>query len=92
MRRRRFFLVLFVLSFVLSGCDKDEPEPEPLTLVDAFIGSMNIDLSGAVTDEAPVDENITLVFSAPINQASVEKCHCAPGGWAYGRYNVVAIR
>ena len=68
----RSLWLIFVLSFSLFHCDKDEPASEPLTLVDAFAGSVNIDLSGAVTEGVPVDGDITLVFSSTIYIASAE--------------------
>lgn len=63
---------LFVLAFLiclLPGCKEDDPDIGALELMQIVIGSTEIDLNGT-TEAIPVDRNISLIFSGPVDQPS----------------------
>jgi hypothetical protein len=60
------FLLLSVLW--LSGCKEDEPGE--LQLQRVFVGTIEINLEGAITTDLPVDRSITLIFSSPIKASN----------------------
>lgn len=66
MIRKTFILLLLTVS--LFGCKEDEPKP--LQLLQAFAGTIELDLTGSITEDIPADRSITLVFSAPVNQTT----------------------
>jgi hypothetical protein len=66
-------LIFFTaLVGILWSCDKDEDPAEPgrLELLQIFIGTTEINLSGTVTKGLPLDRSITLNFSQPLDQTS----------------------
>ncbi|RED96178.1 glucoamylase family protein [Marinoscillum furvescens] len=63
-----YFTVLFLLLH--SSC-KQQDEVEALRLENAFLGDVALKLE-AITEDAPVDRSLSLVFSAAINQSSAE--------------------
>ncbi|MBX2896086.1 MAG: Ig-like domain-containing protein [Cyclobacteriaceae bacterium] len=64
---QRFFLGVFLGSVVfLSGCKEDENVAN-LKLVNAFVGSDQLDVSGVINANLPTDPIFTLLFSAPVN-------------------------
>ncbi len=56
----------------MFSCKSDESDLGNFQLQQMLIGSIDIDLSGSITDEVPVDRSITLILSNPINQASAQ--------------------
>lgn len=52
-------------ALIFSGCKEDE-EIAPLELVNVFVGSDPLDLSGSVNSDIPTDAILTLAFSTPI--------------------------
>lgn len=52
-------------TLIFSGCKEDE-EIAPLELVNVFVGSDPLDLSGSVNTNIPTDAILTLSFSTPI--------------------------
>lgn len=66
---RKVFISVIIL-FCLFRCDRDEPNNKPLQLLQAFAGTVEIDLTGNTTAGVPTDRSITLMFSAPVNQSS----------------------
>jgi hypothetical protein len=65
MGRNAYLLIAFIC---LSGCEKDETDSGSLTLVHAFVGSVEISLDGPITSEVPIDQSITLVFSSSVKE------------------------
>jgi|JI102314A1RNA_FD_contig_121_218785_length_8652_multi_5_in_0_out_0_2 hypothetical protein len=66
----RFFLFSFLVSVLfLSGCKEDETVAD-LELVDVFVGSTQLDLSGTLNANVPTDATLTLSFSTPVNPTS----------------------
>ena len=71
----RIILFLLALVFFLPGCEKDEPGTgtlEPLELLNVFLGTTAINLSGAVTSDLPLDRTLSVTFSSPLDQTSAE--------------------
>lgn len=66
---RKVFISIIIL-FCLFRCGRDEPNNKPLQLLQAFGGTVEIDLSGNTTAGIPTDRSITLMFSAPVNQST----------------------
>jgi hypothetical protein len=67
---QRFFLFSFLISVLfLSGCKEDENVAD-LELVDVFVGSNRLDISGSLNLDIPADAILTLSFSIPIVPAS----------------------
>ena len=52
------------------GCDKDEPTPGLLEVVQAFAGTTQIALDGPVTTDIPTDRSLSVIFSAALDQTS----------------------
>lgn len=67
--RKILILIVFACSF--SGCEKDEVQGS-LRLLQVFVGPTEINLEGAVSDNLPPDRSISLVFSAPVDQATAD--------------------
>ncbi|HET9053359.1 MAG TPA: Ig-like domain-containing protein, partial [Cyclobacteriaceae bacterium] len=65
----RFFICFIIIASILSGC-KDDPEPGALRLVQAYVGSVALDVESSSTAEVPVGMNISLTFSTPINPST----------------------
>lgn len=65
----RKIVLLIALASVL-GCEKEKAGTTPLELVQAFIGSTEINLVDPISNDLPVDRSITLVFSSPLNQTA----------------------
>jgi hypothetical protein len=63
-------IVLVGAFIVLFRCDKNETGSKVLSLLQVFVGSTEVNISGPVTDGIPVDRSISLVFSSSLNQAS----------------------
>lgn len=64
---QRFFLFCFlVLVLFLSGCKEDENIAD-LELVNVFVGSTPLDVSGALNSNVPTDATLTLSFSTPVS-------------------------
>jgi hypothetical protein len=59
-----------ILICCLISCDRDETDP--LILQSVFIGDVELNLDGTVTTDLPTDRSITLIFSAPVNEASAD--------------------
>lgn len=68
-RRLIFFTAL---AGILWSCgnDEDQAEPGQLELLQVFVGTTQINLSGTVTKGLPVDRSVTLSFSQPLDQTS----------------------
>jgi hypothetical protein len=62
---------MFVLSFILLGCTKNEPEIGSFELQSAFAGALALNLSGSTTEDVPIDRTITLIFSEALNEATI---------------------
>lgn len=70
LNKKIFFLLLPLL--VLSGCNSDDDEgSSALQLNDVFAGSTRLSTTG-VTANVPVDQTISLIFSAPVDKASAQ--------------------
>jgi hypothetical protein len=63
-------LLVVVVAFFIFGCNKTEQEASALILNKVEIGDVEIQLSGQITENVPVDRPITLVFSEPVDPAS----------------------
>lgn len=63
-------IVLLIALAAVLGCEKEKTSIGPLELVQVFIGTTEINLTGPVSNDLPVDRSITLVFSSPLNQTS----------------------
>lgn len=68
---RRGIRILFILVGTLAGCNDDNPSSEPLTLLRAFAGALELDLSGGANENIPVDQSLSFVFSTSLNTNSV---------------------
>ena len=68
MRTNSKFLLLFLAFFL--ACDKDEPTPGLLEVVQAFAGTTQIALDGPITTNIPTDRSLTVIFSAALDQTS----------------------
>lgn len=64
---KKIYLLLVVIGF-LVGCEKEKTAPEALALLQMFVGSQEINLSGDNNKDIPVDRPITLTFSSPVDQ------------------------
>lgn len=69
MFKRTFFVCSVVATLVFAGCREDEAIT-PLDLMDVFVGSQRLDLSGAVNNDIPTDATFTLSFSTPVVSTS----------------------
>ncbi|MDW7693285.1 glucoamylase family protein [Flammeovirgaceae bacterium SG7u.111] len=67
----RKLVLLFIISISLWACKKDEPQVGSFELKQAFLGTSELVLLGN-NEEMPVDRNISLIFSTPVNQASAQ--------------------
>jgi len=56
-------------AMLFMGCDRKDPDPERLMLLQAFVGNVELDVSG-ITDNVPVDRTITLTFSGKTDERS----------------------
>ena len=74
MRIRLAVIWLFIISVVLSSCDRDDPGPDPgnVQLIRAKVGTVYLDLQNAVND-IPVDKNAVIEFSNALDTASARK-------------------
>jgi hypothetical protein len=63
---RKIFFLACVALLVLNSCKEDEPD-RSLQLSAIYVGVLNINLSGAVTTNVPVDQSIVLAFSSPVD-------------------------
>jgi hypothetical protein len=68
MNFRILLTILLISGLWLSGCKEDEPGQ--LTLQRIFVGTIEINLEGAITTELPIDRSITLIFSSPIKAST----------------------
>lgn len=69
MSKRLFVCAITLL--VVVGCKDDDTPVRELTLLEAFVGNTSLSLTGT-TGDLPVDRNITLIFSSPLDEASVQ--------------------
>jgi hypothetical protein len=69
MRVIKIFFLLVLVSF-FSGCKEDEAGAGVFELQRIFMGATEITTDGSVTNNLPVGEPITLVFSSPLNKTS----------------------
>src|SRR5690349_13217212 len=67
MRERKVYILLILLS-ALFGCEKDEPGS--LELQHVFVGSVEINIDGTMSDHLPIDQSITLAFSLRLKKNS----------------------
>lgn len=67
----RKVILLLVLTALLPSCGDDEPVAGSFELTNAFAGALALDLEGSTTTDVPVDRNITLTFSAPVDESSL---------------------
>lgn len=65
------FIYSFILSVLLAACADPEATGE-LRLERAFLGDLALDLND-VSQNAPTDRAVTLIFSAPVNQSSAQE-------------------
>lgn len=68
-RRTLTALILITLG-TLPACDDDDNRSS-LALLKAVAGTVEINISGAMTEGLPVDRDITLFFSSPLNRSTV---------------------
>lgn len=68
--RKLFINIILICSFI--SCKEEDVDPGTLELLQVFIGSTELNLSGQLNEAIPVDRNISLVFSKPVNQTSAE--------------------
>lgn len=67
---KKFLLVCFLGSALLfPGCKEDERVAD-VELMDVFVGSDKLDISGALNLNIPVTATFTLSFSVPVNPTS----------------------
>ena len=62
--------VFIILACLFFGCKNDEPDTGSLDLLQIVIGSTEIDLNGT-SENLPIDRNISVIFSNPLDQSSV---------------------
>jgi len=62
--------IFIFLVYALIGCNKNEPGTGSLELRQIFVGSTEINLTGPMSEDLPVDRNISLVFSTPVDKSS----------------------
>ena len=60
------FMGLICLSGLIS-CNSDDAINENLELINAYAGSIELNISGTTTENVPNDRPISLIFSAPLN-------------------------
>lgn len=65
---KKLLLLFYFLLFF--SCDEKETDATALILDKVEIGDIQINLSGAVSENLPVDRPITLAFSAPIDPST----------------------
>jgi hypothetical protein len=68
LRKRIFFLIALVCS--LPGCEKDETSNGTLELLQVFVGTTEINLTGTVSNDLPADRSIALIFSLPLDKTA----------------------
>ena len=61
-------LVCLSLTFLSFGCQDNEPAA--LRLLQAFVGTIELELSESITGDVPADRSISLVFSAPVDEGT----------------------
>lgn len=66
------YYIALISAIVYSGCEKEETEPAEIKLLQVFVGQTEINLSGPISENLPVDRSITLVFSAPLQASSTQ--------------------
>lgn len=64
-------LLLFVSVLFFISCNENETEVTALNLEKVEIGDIQINLTGEVSENLPVDRPITLGFSGPLDPSSV---------------------
>ena len=62
--------IIWLLALLFSACDEDEAVPEALRLLEAFVGTVELNPQGEIAEGLPVDRSITLVFSAAVDRQS----------------------
>lgn len=68
---KKYSVLLFIVVATLTGCNNDEQTNKDLRLLQAFIGSTELNTSGtSITENLPTDRSITLNFSTPLNRTS----------------------
>lgn len=65
-------ILLLAVLLVFSNCNSDDPDTGTFTLNGAFAGAVSIALTGDVTESVPVDRTLTLVFSQPLDETSLQ--------------------
>ncbi len=65
-------IYLFIIGFLLIRCSADDGPAPALQLQAAFAGSISLSLEN-VTEGIPVDRNITLTFSAPVDAGTLDE-------------------
>ena len=63
-------MFLGFLSFSLASCKKEESPKPDLGVTAIYVGTTSINLSGNPTDGLPIDQTITVVFSAAVETNS----------------------
>lgn len=63
-------LLLFVSALFFISCNENETEVTALNLEKVEIGDIQINLTGDVSENLPVDRTITLGFSGPLDPSS----------------------
>jgi hypothetical protein len=66
----RKIIIIIILACTFSSCEKDEEGKGVLELLHVFVGTTEINLSGSVSTDLPVDRSISLSFSSAINQTT----------------------
>lgn len=63
-------ILILVICILIKGCGRDEAPTGKLELLNAFVGTTAIARDGSVSEDLPVDQNITLTFSKPVDEQS----------------------
>nr|PZN52423.1 MAG: hypothetical protein DIU61_11495 [Bacteroidota bacterium] len=79
MVRRGLGILFFFVC--ITGCNDSDPSSEPLTLLRAFAGATELNLS-ATTENVPVDQSLSFVFSKPLNTSTASAAVSITGGAA----------
>lgn len=66
----RYFFVLISVIFSTIACDPNDSGNGTLELLQVFVGTEEINLTGDMSIDLPVDRTITLVFSLPLDRSS----------------------
>jgi len=61
--------ILVLLALCFSAC-REEEEEKTFQLIEAFVRTIELDISGNITEGIPPDPTIILVFSSAVDQAS----------------------